>query len=120
MAEIPEGAPARFTWRRVPRRVVRAEGPERIAPEWWRDLDRGRHRTSLGREDDEEKPARQTPATEEASRTRDYYRIEDASGAAYWVFREGLYPSELQSESAGNGGASRDRLPRWCMHGLFT
>ena len=38
LAEIPEGPPARFTWRRVTRRVVKSEGPERIAPEWWRDL----------------------------------------------------------------------------------
>lgn len=68
MAEIPEGPPARFTWRRVNRRVVKAEGPERIAPEWWRTLDGG---------------ARQ--------RTRDYYRIEDEDGCRYWVFREGLY-----------------------------
>ncbi len=38
LAEIPEGPPARFTWRRVTRRVVKSEGPERIAPEWWRSL----------------------------------------------------------------------------------
>ena len=66
LAEIPEGPPARFTWRRVTRRVVKAEGPERIAPEWWRAL------TFTG------KP-------------RDYYRIEDEHGCRYWVFREGLY-----------------------------
>jgi protein ImuB len=41
LAEIPEGPPARFTWRRVSRRVVKAEGPERIAPEWWLALSRG-------------------------------------------------------------------------------
>lgn len=63
LAEIPEGPPARFTWRRVTRRVVKAEGPERIAPEWWR---------SLGPQ-------------------RDYYRIEDEDGHRYWVFRDGLY-----------------------------
>ncbi len=40
LAEIPEGPPARFTWRRVARRVVKAEGPERIAPEWWLALRR--------------------------------------------------------------------------------
>ena len=40
LAEIPEGPPARFTWRRVTRRVVKAEGPERIAPEWWLELSR--------------------------------------------------------------------------------
>lgn len=68
MAEIPEGPPARFTWRRVNRRVTKAQGPERIAPEWWRALDR------------ESKP-----------RPRDYYRIEDEDGCRYWVFREGLY-----------------------------
>ena len=38
LAEIPEGPPARFTWQRVTRRVVKSEGPERIAPEWWRGL----------------------------------------------------------------------------------
>lgn len=36
LAEVPDGPPVRFTWRRVTRRVARAEGPERIAPEWWR------------------------------------------------------------------------------------
>ena len=40
IAEVPEGPPVRFTWRRVSRRVVKAEGPERIAPEWWLPLTR--------------------------------------------------------------------------------
>jgi len=70
IAEVPEGPPARFTWRRVERRVARAQGPERIAPEWWREIG-----------------ARK-------SRTRDYYRLEDEGGAGYWVFREGLYGGE--------------------------
>ena len=68
LAEIPEGPPARFTWRRVTRRVVKAEGPERIAPEWWREFVRS-----------------------SGSRPRDYYRIEDEDGRRYWVFRAGLY-----------------------------
>ncbi len=68
LAEVPEGPPARFTWRRVTRRVVKAEGPERIAPEWWREL-----------------------ACVSKSRSRDYYRIEDDEGHRYWVFRDGLY-----------------------------
>jgi len=68
LAEIPEGPPARFTWRRVSRRVVKAEGPERIASEWWRTL-----------------------ASRSKPRPRDYYRIEDEDGCRYWVFREGLY-----------------------------
>ncbi len=67
LAELPDGAPARFTWRRVPRRVARAEGPERLAPEWWQ------------------------PAHVQRDRTRDYYRVEDEDGVRYWLFREGLY-----------------------------
>ena len=54
MAEIPEGPPLHFTWRRVNRRVIKAEGPERIAPEWWRTFDGS-----------------------PMQRTRDYYRVED-------------------------------------------
>ena len=64
-AEVPEGPPASFRWRRASHRVASAEGPERIAPEWWRD-DRGMP-------------------------TRDYYRVEDEDGRRYWLFREGSY-----------------------------
>ena len=71
IAQAPDGAPARFTWRRAPRRVIRAEGPERLAAEWWR-VD--------------------TPAL--LGRTRDYYRLEDDQGRRYWLFREGLYGRE--------------------------
>ena len=70
IADIPEGPPARFTWRRVEHRVLRAQGPERLAPEWWREIDAKK------------------------SRTRDYYRLEDEGGAGYWVFREGFYNSD--------------------------
>jgi len=66
LAEVPDGPPARFTWRRVARRVVRAQGPERIAAEWWSNLD-----------------DRNTP--------RDYYAVEDEEGRRYWLFRDGLY-----------------------------
>ncbi len=73
MAELPDAAPVRFIWRRVARRVVRAEGPERLGPEWWRQTA------------DNHRPA---------PRTRDYYRIEDEAGHRYWLFREGLYERE--------------------------
>jgi len=33
---LPDRPPRAFTWRRVRHRVVRADGPERIAGEWWR------------------------------------------------------------------------------------
>lgn len=65
MAEVPEGPPLRFGWRRAMHNVAHSEGPERIAPEWWR-------------------------ASEERL-TRDYFRIEDEQGRRYWLFREGLY-----------------------------
>jgi protein ImuB len=75
LAEIPEGPPARFTWRRVTRRVIKAEGPERIAPEWWRST---------------------SSRTSSQARQRDYYRIEDEDGHRYWVFRDGLYQDRAQ------------------------
>lgn len=93
VAQVPDGPPARFTWRRVERRVARAQGPERIAPEWWRLI--GRAQTA--------KPVR----------TRDYYEIEDEMGAAYWVFRHGLYCGG-EDEAEGNAPP-----PSWYLHGLF-
>ncbi|MBS0232718.1 MAG: DNA polymerase Y family protein [Proteobacteria bacterium] len=77
-AGVPADPPKSFIWRRVERRVVRAEGPERIADEWW---------LSLYLREGQKKP-----------RTRDYYRIEDQAGAMYWVFRHGLYEGEETSE----------------------
>jgi len=65
IAEVPDGPPLRFTWRRVTRRVMKSQGPERIAPEWWR--------------------------LNENSAPRDYYVVEDEPGRRYWLYREGLY-----------------------------
>lgn len=64
LAEAPDGHPFRFRWRRVVHNVALAEGPERIAGEWWRAPDQ---------------------------RTRDYYRVEDTDGRRFWLFRQGLY-----------------------------
>jgi protein ImuB len=80
MAEVPDGPPVQFTWRRMAHRVKRAEGPERIAPEWWRKED---------------------------AMTRDYYRVEDADGRRFWLFRAGIYGRETAA-------------PRWYLHGLFA
>ena len=60
----PDGYPQRFRWRGTVHDVVRVEGPERIAPEWWREKG--------------------------SARLRDYYRIEDDSGRRYWIYRAGL------------------------------
>lgn len=70
VAEVPDGPPARFRWRRARHAVVHAEGPERIAMEWWHG---------------DEKP------------TRDYFRIEDEHGRRFWLYRAGLYERETLS-----------------------
>lgn len=88
IAGVPDGPPAQFIWRRVERHVARSEGPERIEPEWWR---------ALYLDDDRKVP-----------RVRDYYKIEDHDGAAYWVFRSGLYSEEKSGR------------PTWFLHGLFA
>jgi protein ImuB len=64
LAEVPDGPPLRFRWRRVLREVAAIEGPERIAPPWWRHAE---------------------------APTRDYFRAEDSHGRRYWLYREGLY-----------------------------
>ncbi len=78
----PNGVPQRFRWRGKLREVVRVEGPERIAPEWWRERS--------------------------TARLRDYYRIEDAAGRRYWIYRQGI---------AGDG---RGGVPDWFLHGLYA
>jgi len=65
-AEVPDGPPVQFTWRRVNYLVAHAEGPERIAMEWWRD--------SQGR-----------------ALTRDYFRVESRVGVRVWLYREGFF-----------------------------
>nr|WP_279327364.1 DUF6504 family protein [Chelativorans petroleitrophicus] len=65
-AEVPDGPPLNFRWRRAIYNVSRAQGPERIAPEWWHD-------------DQEDAP------------TRDYFRVEDTEGRRFWLYRQGLY-----------------------------
>jgi protein ImuB len=60
----PDGLPRRFRWRGQVHEIARAEGPERIAPEWWRERS--------------------------STRLRDYYRIEDGEGRRYWIYRSGL------------------------------
>jgi protein ImuB len=68
VAEIPDGPPLRFRWRRALHEVALAEGPERIAMEWWR------HQPAMP--------------------TRDYFRVEDKSGRRFWLYRAGLYGRE--------------------------
>ncbi len=66
MASVPDGPPVRFRWRRMMHDIALTEGPERLASEWWRDLNG--------------KPL-----------TRDYFRVEDREGRRFWLYRDGLY-----------------------------
>ena len=109
LAAVPEGAPMLITWRRVRRRIVRAEGPERIAPAWWESF--------------APPVARLPAASPDPGFTRDYYQVETATGGRYWVFRAGLYINEMGEGETAEGfetGSCRDRAPRWFMHGLLS
>ena len=63
IALLPDHPPAQFRWRRLRHRIVRAEGPERLAQEWWRVTD--------------------------IAAPRDYFRIEDEDGRRFWLYRAG-------------------------------
>jgi protein ImuB len=71
--------PVGFCWRRVAHSIAHVAGPERIAEEWWRPP------SGYG--------------------TRDYYRVEDARGSGFWIFR-------------AEATAARERQS-WFLHGLF-
>lgn len=76
LAAVPDGPPKRFRWHGRNWRVTAQEGPERIAPEWWRR--RGGHDDNPGL-------------------SRDYYRVEEEGGHRFWLFRHGLYGRETVS-----------------------
>lgn len=78
-ALLPDHPPAFFIWRRVRHRVIKADGPERITGEWWRG---GQGDFAL----------------------RDYYRVEDETGARFWLFRD----------------APAGQSARWWLHGIFA
>jgi protein ImuB len=67
-AGMEGGPPAAFRWRGRRHAVCVAEGPERIAAEWWRD-DAAWH-----------------------DGARDYWRVEDEAGRRYWLCRAGSPP----------------------------
>jgi protein ImuB len=65
MALVPDNPPKLFIYKGKRHNIAKADGPERIGREWWRDS--GEH--------------------------RDYYVVEDSEGQRYWVFRSGHYDS---------------------------
>lgn len=83
IALTPDDPPTQFRWRGQVHRVRRAEGPERIGEEWWKG--------EIG--------------DASTAHIRDYYRVEDAEGGRFWLFRAGLYEAGV--------------APKWWLHGLF-
>jgi protein ImuB len=84
MALTPDDPPTQFRWRGQTHRVRRAEGPERVGEEWWK-----------GQIEDAD-----------VGHVRDYYRVEDADGGRFWLFRAGLY-------------GDPEAPPKWWLHGVF-
>lgn len=74
IAPVPDDPPLSFRWRHVQHRIAKAEGPERIRPEWWQATD-------------------DSPRSHEGD-TRDYYRVEIEDGRRFWLYRSGLYSQE--------------------------
>lgn len=64
IAELPDRAPARFTWRGTTYRVTGSDGPERVGGEWWRRL-------------------------AETHAVRDYWQVEVGDGQRFWLYRRG-------------------------------
>jgi protein ImuB len=70
-----------YQWRQEQGEVVALEGPERISPEWWRL----------------------------ALETRDYFRLQAATGQRFWVYTSYARREEIQTPA-----------PDWYMHGFFS
>jgi len=91
LASVPDGPPSRFRWRQCLHEVTRAEGPERIAMEWWKSV-------RVSGSDQKNKLQ---------GLTRDYFRVETREGQRFWLYRDGLFEQ--------NGSP-----PRWYLQGLFS
>lgn len=74
---IPDYPPMLFIYKGNRHTVKKADGPERIEQEWW--LQQGLY--------------------------RDYYNVEDDTGARFWIFRSGSYSGSQ---------------PKWYLHGFFA
>jgi protein ImuB len=86
IAPVPDDPPVQFNWAGKVHRVRWATGPERIARDWWvHPYD---------------------PTRPETEKIRDYYQVEDAEGARFWLFRAGMHEGVQPA--------------RWYLHGFFA
>ncbi|MCA1653501.1 MAG: DNA polymerase Y family protein [Sphingomicrobium sp.] len=83
IAGLPDQPPVRFSWRGKTHRIRKADGPERIFGEWWKRIG-------------------------ETEAVRDYFQVEDDSGARFWLFRK------------GDGVDGRTGDLSWYVHGVFA
>lgn len=83
LALLPDHPPTHFVWRGTRHHVTRADGPERLFGEWWR-------------------------RDAEWAAVRDYFAVEDETGARFWLFR------------AGDGSDPATGSHRWFLQGLFA
>ena len=99
VAPVPDDPPVMFRWRKQVFRIEHADGPERIASEWWND--------GLGLLETEPEQEESDTASGGAvqDNIRDYYRVEDRRGRRFWVYRDGIYSPGTQ--------------PSWYVHGVF-
>jgi len=67
-AMLPDHPPAMFVWRGKRFRIARADGPERLNGEWWRERGVEAERPYV---------------------VRDYFQVETVTGGRYWIFRLG-------------------------------
>lgn len=114
IAPVPDDPPVMFRWRKQVFRIAQADGPERIAPEWWAEgfdgfEGSGSAVPAEGSEEDSQGDLltgeTMTGASPVQDNIRDYYRVEDQRGRRFWVYREGVY----------RPGAR----PHWYVHGVF-
>lgn len=96
VADSADTAPVRFVWRHQVFDIVHAEGPERIAPEWWLLPEAVR---------------KAGPEVQRRFRSRDYYRVEDKDGHRFWLFCRGTDGAVV--------GSADSLQPQWFLHGLF-
>ncbi|TXN43991.1 DNA polymerase Y family protein [Methylobacterium sp. WL7] len=94
LSTVPEGPPRRFRWRARIHAIVHAEGPERIAAEWWH--------TPGAPAADRDADAANGGAPGQA---RDYYRVECEAGRRLWLYRDGPH--------------APGRPAAWFVHGVF-
>ncbi len=101
-AEVPDGPPRRFRWRRMQHEILRYEGPERIGGQWWRQRP-----VPVLLKDEKGQEHLRYALGDDPTHTRDYYRVEDHRGRRFWLFRLGFYQADKP-------------VPRWYLHGLFA